>query len=121
MLYARNHPNVLLLYYEDPVTDLEAQLPLITDFMGIPELDAELLELVLERSSRLFMTDNVHLFNEKWLKDKIKRLNRCPGRQSTKMRPAAKVTHGIHREKLYQKGQVHVKELWTKHVTPDTG
>ena len=62
----RHNPNVLLLCYEDMLLNPTTTVEKIARFMGI-ELDDSLLNLVLQQSSRKFMLEHKHKFDERHL------------------------------------------------------
>eukprot|EP00930_Biecheleria_cincta_P054998 TRINITY_DN41371_c0_g1_i1.p1 TRINITY_DN41371_c0_g1~~TRINITY_DN41371_c0_g1_i1.p1 ORF type:complete len:336 (+),score=53.78 TRINITY_DN41371_c0_g1_i1:52-1008(+) len=62
----RNDPDVLWVCYEDLRDDLKGQVERIAKFMEVP-LNAELLSVVLERSSFAYMEARSAQFDEHWV------------------------------------------------------
>jgi len=61
----RNHPDVLVLVYEDMIKDLRSELPRIAQFLDI-SLDDELIERVLYHSSKPVMLKEVSKYSDLW-------------------------------------------------------
>eukprot|EP00050_Salpingoeca_kvevrii_P022321 m.124568 g.124568 ORF g.124568 m.124568 type:complete len:318 (+) comp9674_c2_seq2:4556-5509(+) len=64
----RNEENVLLVFFEDMKADLRATVRRVAEFMGLAADDERLIDLVVERSSFKYMSENEHLFDEKLTK-----------------------------------------------------
>lgn len=61
----RNHPDVLVLVYEDLMRDLRSELPQIARFLDIP-IDEDLVERVLHFSSKEKMLEEVSKYSDLW-------------------------------------------------------
>jgi len=61
----RNHPDVLVLVYEDMIKDLRSELPRIAQFLDI-SLDDDLVERVLYHSSKPVMLKEVSKYSDLW-------------------------------------------------------
>jgi hypothetical protein len=60
----RHNKDVLLLCYEDMMADLPGTVQRVANFMGIP-LDNALLDIVVRQSSREFMLEHKHQYDER--------------------------------------------------------
>lgn len=65
MYLVRNHPDVLVLVYEDMMRDLRSELPKIANFLDI-RLEDDLLERVLHFSSKAMMLEEVSKYSDLW-------------------------------------------------------
>jgi len=86
----RNHSDVLVLIYEDMIEDLSSYLPRIARFMGINSpLNNELVNQVLEASSKTAMVRDISKYSDIWLPIRMKEVGRNKGGWNIKV--AAKV------------------------------
>jgi aryl sulfotransferase len=110
----RHNPDVLLLCYEDILTDRPGTLRRIAAFMGIP-LDDELFNLVLRQSSREFMLEHKEQFSEAPFRRFISQRAGLPFEGN-----AYKVTPGTPDNPKYRLTESHTQaldEIWKSQVT----
>ncbi len=114
----RDNPDVLLLCYEDMKEDLPGTVHQVAAFMGI-ELDDDLLDLVVLQSSRAFMLEHAHQFDEAPFRRHAERLGVFPFDVE-----AAKVTAGASSAPRYRLSEAIEDELaaiWRERVGAVTG
>jgi len=95
----KDHPQVLVVSYEQLVKDTRGMLPTIARFLGVQQPSEELLERTLKATSKAQMLKDVSKYNESWETKRYNEVGRgallMRGRQWT---PAAKVVETAHRE-----------------------
>jgi len=72
----RKQENVLIICYEDLEIETKRFIPLIASFMKLPSPSEDLIALVLDRSSKQFMTKHNSVFNESWVHKKLIEMGR---------------------------------------------
>jgi hypothetical protein len=112
---ARHEANVLVLCYETLVKNKRAYLPHIARFLGTPDDDFRL-ETVLQMSSKEFMAEHEHQFDEHFIRDKGMEL----GRAAQIMEAVPKVTTR-QKDALAPKTLEWLERNWAEKVTPRTG
>ena len=113
----RDRPDVLLLSYRKMVADPVGHIRRVADFAGIP-LDDELLELTLERTSRSYMLEHKHRFDDAMMRHLSETKGGLPpGSDSAKVRSS----DGSHADDLPADLSCRMDELWAEKVTPVTG
>lgn len=123
---ARHLPSVLVLCYEDLVTDLEGHLPVIARFLGLPaselaalqELDT--LKQVLHLTSRQGMSQMESRFDESWAFKELQRVGRMSDPSS--FTPSTRV-HAVKTsaEQLSGPAQQFLAARWAEEVASQTG
>jgi hypothetical protein len=114
----RDHPNVLLLAYEQMKADLEGTVRRVADFIGVP-LDEELFALVMRHSSLEFMTEYKDRFDDFLMRQRSEDV--CglpPGSDSAKVRAGAV---GSRKLELPELIQAELDARWTDEITPHLG
>ncbi|MGK0222150.1 MAG: hypothetical protein ACI9ON_001388 [Limisphaerales bacterium] len=114
----RDDPNLLLMSYEHMIEDPELTIRRVARFCGIP-LDAELLALTLEHTSRSFMLEHKDRFDDAMMREQSERLGGLPaGSDSAKVREA-----GSDRRKseLPESIRLELDEIWQTDVAPESG
>jgi hypothetical protein len=113
----RDNPNVLLFSYEHMCEEPARHIERLAAFCGI-ELDKELLDITLERTSLPFMLLHKDKFDDLMMRRKSEeRCNLPPGSDSAKVRKGGA---GGHRAALSPEVAAMLDEAWTKDVTPVT-
>ena len=113
----RDRPDVLLLSYRKMVADPAGHIRRVADFAGIPH-DDELLELTLERTSRSYMLEHKHRFDDAMMRHLSETKGGLPpGSDSAKVRSS----DGSHADELPADLSRRMDELWAEKVTPVTG
>jgi len=112
---ARHEANVFVLCYETLVKNARAYLPHIAQFLGTPD-DNSRLETVLQMSSKEFMAEHGHQFDDHFIRDKGMEL----GRAAKIMEVAPKVTTR-QKDVLTPKTLKWLERTWAEKVTPRTG
>jgi len=107
-------PTVLVLAYEDLVTDLRGHLPLIAGFMGLDGLTDARADEVAVMGSKSFMSSPEHAskFDESWTFKRLAELERSTNEQRDSFRPAPRVHLKAHTDTLDPKAQACLEEWW---------
>jgi len=94
----RDNPNVLVVCYEDMLESIEAMLPTIASFLGLPTpLNRALVEKVLSDSSKQSMMKNASKYDESVTSSKLQKLAR--NQKSFKLTPSAHINKNKEAEK----------------------
>lgn len=113
---SRNCEDVLLLCFEDLVSDPLTNIKRIAKFMGIdPTQNQELIEKVCEQSSRQWMRDNLDKFRENRYTQKLQQM---AGKNSV---AKELVTEGKHHQTLIpsQQSKDFIQQKWKEAFTND--
>jgi hypothetical protein len=114
----RDNPDVLLLSYEHMSDAPELNIRRVAAFCGI-ELDDELLQLTLERTSLGYMLRHKDRFDDMLMRDMAEAVCHLPpGGDSSKVRQG-KV--GTHHQELPASISAAVDARWREHITSQTG
>ncbi len=114
----RDNPDVLLTTYEQMSAEPEALVRRLAAFCGMP-LDAELLQLTLQRSSLAYMLQHKQRFDDAMMRTASEAA--CglpPGSDSAKVRQGVV---GSHRNELPAAVAQAIEQRWQAVVTPATG
>ena len=116
--HQRHRDDVLLLTYEDMIEDPEGSIMQVANFMGI-DLDPELFEIALEKSSAAYMRRHVTQFDDHTLREKLDPVCGLPPTgESAKISSAgAKRNKPIVEQRLEQV----LQDKWHEIVLPSTG
>jgi len=124
----RNLPNVLLIAYENLKQDLDAHIPVIAEFMGLPPLDASVQSKVAELSSFAWMSKHDHLFDDHHVETRFasKKGNGKGKNKSCSKGSGTTTKVGLELGSDYNTvvlpgTREHLHSLWRSLVTPVTG
>jgi len=113
----RNHPNVLVITYEDMKGNLAREVKRLAAFMGV-ELTPSLEARVLELGSHAWMREHVTLFDEHLIAERQLTLGRFGA--AGPCTPVAKVSangrSGAGRERLSAESKALMARLWSQNV-----
>jgi hypothetical protein len=114
----RDRPNVMLTSYNRMVRDPANHLRRLADFIGV-ELDDELLELAVERTSRAWMLAHKDRFDDALMRGLSESKGGMPGgSDSAKVRAGVS---GSHKEELPASIAERMDAIWAERVTPVLG
>eukprot|EP00746_Dinoflagellata_sp_MGD_P060634 gnl/MRDRNA2_/MRDRNA2_25707_c0_seq1.p1 gnl/MRDRNA2_/MRDRNA2_25707_c0~~gnl/MRDRNA2_/MRDRNA2_25707_c0_seq1.p1 ORF type:complete len:358 (-),score=43.13 gnl/MRDRNA2_/MRDRNA2_25707_c0_seq1:99-1172(-) len=113
-------PNVLVLCYEDLVTDLGAHLDLIAGFLGVTKPDQAARSRILDQCSKEWMAKAVSKFDESWAGPELQRIGRCPQPESF-LTPASRVHLGTSAERLDDTALAFLENKWWNKIYKKTG
>jgi len=117
----RNCPNVLLLCFEDLVSDLQNHTYLLARFMRISIKNQSDMSKILSCCSREYMLKHHSKFDESVTYDRMRRL----GRWESPFRPSSRVTSGDHhkspRNQISNKLRRKLKECWNRTMRKEFG
>ncbi|MCL6729059.1 sulfotransferase domain-containing protein [Sphingomonas hankyongi] len=115
----REQPDVLLFTYANMVRDPAGHLRRLAAFAGIP-LDDALLELALERTSRVYMLANKDRFDDAMMRELSETKGGLPpGSDSAKVRAGSEA--GNHRDELPHALAERIDDLWAEKVAAPLG
>jgi Sulfotransferase domain len=113
----RDDPDVLLFSYRKIVDDPATHIRRLADFAEIP-LDAALLELTLERTSRSWMLAHKQQFDDALMREMSETKGGLPrGSDSAKVR----ASDGSHADELPSEIANRIDQLWSERITPLLG
>ena len=114
----RDRPEVLLLTYRNMVRNPPAHIRRLAEFAGIP-LDQDLLDLVVERTSREYMLAHKNRFDDRMMRDLSETVGRLPpGSESAKVRPGRSDSHAA---ELPPELAKRMDAIWSEKIEPVTG
>lgn len=115
----READNVLVLVFEDLVTDLRTNLAIIAEFIGV-EADDKLLDAVCFSASKqqMLQPEVTSKLDESWTYKEAVRLGRSLAPHS--WTPTSRVTKG-HKDKLTEDDKAFLEEQWKKNIGDTTG
>jgi hypothetical protein len=114
----RGEPNVMLTSYRHMVRDPAGHIRRLAEFAGI-ELDEELLDLAVERTSRAYMLAHKDRFDDAMMREMSETKGGLPaGSDSAKVREGAS---GSHKAELPPAISDRMDEIWHERITPVTG
>ena len=114
----RHSPDVLILSYNDLLGDRTNSVRRVAEFAGIA-LDDELLALTLERSSRAYMLEHVHRFDEAMIARFSETAGGRPvGRDRAKVRPG---TDGDHKAEIPAAVAERIDAIWEREIAGPLG
>ena len=115
----RNCTNVLLLCFEDLVSDLRSHVYLLARFMNVSSPKERDLSKILRCCSRKYMIDHCSKFDESVTYDRMKRL----GRWASPFRPSSRVTSGEHHKSNHVSNELRSKlqECWNRTMRKEFG
>ncbi|CAM9660142.1 unnamed protein product [Discosporangium mesarthrocarpum] len=110
----RQHPNVMIVVYEDMVKDLRGLLPKIADFMGLAPREPEVLDKVAAVCTKSFMMEHIEKFDETWTVQKLQE----KGLAAVK---ASRVNETGSKDRFSPATVNLLQRLWEEKMTPFTG
>lgn len=113
--HARHDPNVLVLCYEDLVSNRTKWVPVIADFMGV-EVSQHLVAQVVKMTSKEFMLAHVDKFDGSG----YSRLINAQGNIAVKWEGSAKVTQANYSDLTAASLEL-LQKQWAQQVEPSTG
>ncbi len=114
----RDRPDVLLFSYSRMIRDREVHVRRLAQFAGI-ELDSELVDLTVERTSRDYMLAHKDRFDDRLMRELSERGGRLPpGSDSAKVRAGST---GNHKDEIPSSVADQIDAIWRERVTPVTG
>jgi hypothetical protein len=113
----RDRPSVMLTSYAWMVRDPAAHVRRLAGFVGI-ELDDELLELTVERTSRAWMLAHKDRFDDKLMRERSETKGGLPrGSDSAKVRAGS----GTHAGEIPPAVARRMDAIWAERITPTLG
>lgn len=113
------HPNVLVLVFEDLIKEKEKHVRLIADFMGVGPLSHQVMEMVVDGSSKETMAKHESRIDESWTYERIKELGRSPDIEGWK--PATRVVMEPHQDEISDDAKRFLEQKWKQTIAKETG
>ncbi len=114
----RDNPSVLLLAYENILSEKTETIRRVADFIGVP-MDEQLLAITEEHTSLEFMLRHKHLFDDKLMRDRSEQVAGLPpNSDSAKVR---KGRVGEHQHELSAAIGDAMDAIWRERVTAAVG
>lgn len=116
--YAEYHallecPSVLILVYEDFLSDKKSQIAQLSRFIGTSDRD-DLMEKVDAMSTKEYMAQHMSKFDEPY--ERAKKLNRAG--DISQLAPGAKIALQTHAQKLDDRAIQFLKDSWKESMQP---
>lgn len=112
----RHESNMLIICYEDLLTDTKRYIPLIAKFIELPMPDAKLVETVLEMSGKEFMAKHVSKFDESWCFDQL--VKHGTHNRPEDFRKSSRVSKSVPVDKTVEE---FLQNRWLEFMFPATG
>ena len=106
-------PSVLILVYEDFLTDKKSQISQLSRFIGINESN-DLIDRVSFMSTKAYMSQHMSKFDEPY--ERAKELNRAA--DISQLAPGAKIALQTHKQRLDERATQFLKDSWNQIMQP---